>query len=208
MLLIRVRSNVGTWKLQLDNADKTNCELTVDDVLSDGKFKAWKLVQPLSLHPSGKEPLSRTKTLSQQGLSHGSMIYCRVKADSADNLSRATVESQTDQEASIADAARETKAQDCQAAPNETVIHSNGSKRKREIHATKNEVIELLSSDDEEDEIQIVQKAAKTRPRSSSFQSNNAKQARIQSTASSSTSTLSSTASCIRDFRMVSYNIW
>jgi hypothetical protein len=84
MFLIRVRSNVGTWKLQLDSDDSDDTrrnkgDLTVRDVLSDGIFEAWQLVQPLSLDPSGKEPLSKTKTLQQQGLKHGSMIYCRVE---------------------------------------------------------------------------------------------------------------------------------
>jgi hypothetical protein len=81
MFLIRVRSNVGTWKLQLDSDDtrRNKGDLTVRDVLSDGIFEAWQLVQPLSLDPSGKEPLSKIKTLQQQGLKHGSMIYCRVE---------------------------------------------------------------------------------------------------------------------------------
>jgi hypothetical protein len=87
MFLIRVRSNVGTWKLQLDSDDSDDTrstsrnkgDLTVRDVLSDGIFEAWQLTQPLSLDPSGKEPLSKTKTLQQQGLKHGSMIYCRVE---------------------------------------------------------------------------------------------------------------------------------
>lgn len=75
-MLIRVRSNVGVWRV--DNLEPTTA--TVSDVL-DGIAITRPHVQyeqPLSLDPACKTKIDTTKTLNEQGLRHGSMIYCRV----------------------------------------------------------------------------------------------------------------------------------
>mmetsp|Transcript_18526 Transcript_18526/g.21384 ORF Transcript_18526/g.21384 Transcript_18526/m.21384 type:complete len:361 (+) Transcript_18526:201-1283(+) len=73
-MLIRVRSNVGTWRVNLQDGNETLTAL-----LNDNAFTTWELVKDLSLDPSMTNTLSNTQTLSEQGLKHGSMIYCEVK---------------------------------------------------------------------------------------------------------------------------------
>eukprot|EP00980_Cylindrotheca_fusiformis_P011103 scaffold2553_cov138-Cylindrotheca_fusiformis.AAC.11 len=155
-----------TWKLHMDDA---TCDTTM--IQQQDPFQKWKIVQPLSLDPSGKEPLSETKTLQEQGLKHGSMIYCRVEQ-------------------------RENPA------VSDEETNDDSQKKKK----PNDDVIELLSSsdDDDDDEVQIVpNKATRKRPLSTTSQTTSSKQAKATSTISSP-----SVSSNVRNFRIVSYNIW
>ena len=80
-MLLRIRSNLGTWKLQYNNDDNNPNKklLSVNDVLSNQKFEGFTIVQPLSKDPGGTSVLSNTESLQEQGIGHGSMIYCRLE---------------------------------------------------------------------------------------------------------------------------------
>lgn len=72
-MLLRVRSNVGTWKYQLDPSDTIA-------TLSQTIGQEWKLLLPLSKDPTGQHPFSMKDSFSTLGIHHGDMIYCRVQA--------------------------------------------------------------------------------------------------------------------------------
>jgi hypothetical protein len=131
-MLIRVRSNVGTWKLQLSKDQ----DATVQDVLRSSQFQAYKVVQPLSLDPSGKQPLSSSQSLQHQGLQHGSMVYCRLEEQQREESSASNKEENHQQQ--------ETTSKTATAhAPKS----NTSSKRKNEEH-----IIDLLESSDDEEE--------------------------------------------------------
>ncbi|CAJ1964389.1 unnamed protein product [Cylindrotheca closterium] len=220
-MLIRIRNNVGTWKLQLDtdNGDIDYQGWTVKDVLSDGAFEQYKLVQPLSLDPSGTKPLLKTKTLLEQGLSHGSMIYCRVKERDllADDDSDSSVE------------ACRPQLEKNRTKPVESLATNSLSEPFKEPKVARkatsalpsrpsSEVIEILSSDDEGDTNKskrkpspVKKKRAATKRPSSPFDgasgSTSAKKARTNPTSQSSAPQKESSSSSI-DFKIASYNIW
>jgi nuclear protein localization protein 4 homolog len=93
-MLLRVRSNVGLWRVDGLADDSA----TVQDVLTKICATRPQVVyfapdaaaasaeqtldvttsSPFSLDPAGKRLVDATMPLSQQGLRHGSMIYCRV----------------------------------------------------------------------------------------------------------------------------------
>ncbi|KAL7529881.1 hypothetical protein ACHAWF_003199, partial [Thalassiosira exigua] len=77
-MLIRVRTNVGVWRV--DSLDAAAA--TPSDVLA-GIAKTRPHVSyesPLSSDPRCDRPLDPDRPLSDQGLGHGSMIHCRVDA--------------------------------------------------------------------------------------------------------------------------------
>ena len=75
-MLIRVRSNVGVWRV--DNLDEDSA--TVNDVMEGIAATRPDIVyeKQLSRDPACSAPLDPSKTLSEQKLGHGSMIHCRV----------------------------------------------------------------------------------------------------------------------------------
>ena len=74
-MMIRIRSNVGTWKV-----DASSSTMTIQDLVqSETRFQPWKIIKPFSLDPSGARQLKTNTPLHQQGLQHGSMIYCRLE---------------------------------------------------------------------------------------------------------------------------------
>ena len=75
-MLIRVRSNVGVWRV--DGLDENSA--TPEDVMKGIAASRPDVVyeKPLSRDPGCTTPLNSTQTLVQQNLRHGSMIHCRV----------------------------------------------------------------------------------------------------------------------------------
>lgn len=75
-MLIRVRSNVGVWRV--DGLDENTA--TVSDVISTiaSTRPNVEYQTPLSLDPPCKNSLDDAKLLTELGLRHGSMIHCRV----------------------------------------------------------------------------------------------------------------------------------
>mmetsp|Transcript_100560 Transcript_100560/g.150736 ORF Transcript_100560/g.150736 Transcript_100560/m.150736 type:complete len:288 (-) Transcript_100560:60-923(-) len=77
-MLIRVRSNVGVWRV--DGLDESTAK--VDDVLRGIAQTRPDVVyeKPLSRDPACNSPLDTQKALKDQNLGHGSMVHCRVDA--------------------------------------------------------------------------------------------------------------------------------
>lgn len=84
-MILRVRSNLGTWKLEVDEHNgagiRTASTITTQDIIHQNHelFGSYKFVKDLSLDPSGSHPVDRTLTLKEQGIEHGSMLYCRLE---------------------------------------------------------------------------------------------------------------------------------
>ena len=79
-MIVRVRTNIGVWRIEdLDATTSTSA-----DILSGiAKTRPHVIYEkPLSLDPKCDTQLDTTKTLAEQGLGHGSMIYCKVDASS------------------------------------------------------------------------------------------------------------------------------
>ena len=81
-MILRVRSNLGTAKLEIDDQGKATESTIRARILEDLRCKtsrAYKLTQDLSFDPAGVRKIHPSKTLSEQGIEHGSMVYCRVE---------------------------------------------------------------------------------------------------------------------------------
>jgi len=81
-MILRVRSNLGTTKLEVD-ADKAT-ESTVrarflEDLQTSTAY--YKLTQDLSFDPAGNFKLHPSKTLREQLVAHGTLLYCRVEKE-------------------------------------------------------------------------------------------------------------------------------
>ena len=79
-MIVRVRTNIGVWRVEdLDATTSTSA-----DILSSiAKTRPHVVYEKtLSLDPKCDTQLDTTKTLAEQGLGHGSMIYCKVDASS------------------------------------------------------------------------------------------------------------------------------
>lgn len=215
-MLLRIRNNVGTWKLQLDtdNEDAGSQVWKVKDILSEDVFEQYKLVQPLSFDPSGTKPLSKTKTLLDQGLIHGSMIYCRVKE--RDLLADDDTDSSVEVYSPPPKTQRTRPVQS--SATNPTVSFKAPKLRSQPVKPSfppKEAMIEILSSEDDDDMDKIKRKPSpKTRvprKRAPSVEgasgSASAKKARSNQTTQSVASQMQSPSST-SDFKIASYNIW
>jgi len=77
-MLLRIRTNVGIWRV--DGLDDMTA--TVADVLAGVAATRPHVVyeKPLSFDPPCNEAVDASKTLSEQGLKHGAMVHCRVDA--------------------------------------------------------------------------------------------------------------------------------
>lgn len=90
-MLIRVRSNVGVWRV--DGLEATS---TVDDILKGIASTRPHVVyeQPLSSDPACKDHLDESSTLDALRLRHGSMIHCRVDPSTCADISAAIATTQ------------------------------------------------------------------------------------------------------------------
>jgi Nuclear pore protein len=79
-MIIRIRTNVGQWRV----SSVTPSSLGQDIVSELASTKGHTVIytQPLSLDPAGHQPLDFKRSLQDQNLTHGSMIYCRVDPSS------------------------------------------------------------------------------------------------------------------------------
>mmetsp|Transcript_1923 Transcript_1923/g.5068 ORF Transcript_1923/g.5068 Transcript_1923/m.5068 type:complete len:453 (-) Transcript_1923:249-1607(-) len=76
-MIIRVRSDAGLWRvadLDEDSATGADVLLRIDESIRPGLTYG----RPLSFDPLCARPVDLGRTLREQGLGHGSMIYCRV----------------------------------------------------------------------------------------------------------------------------------
>lgn len=92
-MLIRVRSNVGIWRVEGLDA----LTATVSDVLEGIAIHRPQVVytQPLSLDPACQRHLNATQTLTEQGLQHGDLIHCRVDPETCADVTVTAVAADT-----------------------------------------------------------------------------------------------------------------
>lgn len=191
-MLIRVRNNFGTFKVFLEDGK----EAMLSDVLNDDIFEPWKLVQELSTDPSGKDKVSKDLTLSQQGLEHGSLIFCRVEE-------RSLLESDSENDASsviVDDSKPKPKVS------GEKSAGAGAAASQPQGLSFQQDVIELLDSSDDEDG-GTSEMSAKRRPPPSNTSNQTFKNKKARPTATSTVASSSSYPS-INDFRIASYNVW
>lgn len=78
-MIIRVRSNVGLWRIEGIDPSSTG-----DDLLA--KISVTRphvsYESPISTDPGCKQPVDLSKSLASLNLKHGSMVYCRVNPTS------------------------------------------------------------------------------------------------------------------------------
>jgi nuclear protein localization protein 4 homolog len=90
-MLVRVRSNIGVWRV--DGLDERTA--TVESILESIRSTRPHVVYETSLSSDPacqRALLPAPALLSSQGISHGAMVYCRVDpATCADNTSNSNV---------------------------------------------------------------------------------------------------------------------
>ena len=81
-MILRIRSNVGVWRVELADTNNNNTAITVADVYAAIQTTRPHVVyeQPLSRDPACRDPLQDHISLTEQGvtLQNGTMIHCRV----------------------------------------------------------------------------------------------------------------------------------
>ena len=87
-MIVRVRNNLGTMKLKIDD-DAGAMESTIRDAVmqecrqrqqrNNNSSTKYKLTQALSFDPSCTHAIDPNQTLRSQGIQHGSMVYCRLE---------------------------------------------------------------------------------------------------------------------------------
>ncbi|OEU10305.1 hypothetical protein FRACYDRAFT_247253 [Fragilariopsis cylindrus CCMP1102] len=87
-MIVRVRNNLGTMKLKIDD-DAGAMESTIRDAVmqecrqrqqrNTNSRTKYKLTKVLSFDPSCTHAIDPNQTLRSQGIQHGSMVYCRLE---------------------------------------------------------------------------------------------------------------------------------
>ena len=91
-MIIRVRSNTGLWRVELNTPSNDTSRLTVQDVLTSIQQSRPNVVytKPLSLDVACTQPINTYKSLQEQSITHGSMIYCMVDPSTTVDISSST----------------------------------------------------------------------------------------------------------------------
>jgi hypothetical protein len=86
-MLVRVRNNTGLWRVELN--DTIASTATLQDVWNAIRASRPHVVctQAMSFDPPCKSPIHEQQTLFEQGIRHGSMIYCGVDPTSTLDIS-------------------------------------------------------------------------------------------------------------------------
>ena len=92
-MIVRVRNNLGTMKLKIDD-DAGAMESTIRDAVmqecrqrqqrDNNSSTKYKLTKVLSFDPSCTHAIDPNQTLRSQGIQHGSMVYCRLEEAEAE----------------------------------------------------------------------------------------------------------------------------
>lgn len=80
-MIIRIRTNIGQWRVEKSIQPSSTPEDIVEEIKQTRPNVEFTM--PLSSDPACTRPLVSNKTLQEQNISHGSMIYCRVDPSSA-----------------------------------------------------------------------------------------------------------------------------
>jgi hypothetical protein len=84
-MLIRVRSNVGVWRVDGFDATKSTLHDVVTMIAQTRPDVVYE--KPMCSDAACNSPLDENMTLQQLGLSHGSMIHCRVDPSTTADIS-------------------------------------------------------------------------------------------------------------------------
>eukprot|EP00536_Pseudo-nitzschia_multiseries_P009205 jgi/Psemu1/66896/estExt_Genemark1.C_2520025 len=79
-MIIRVRSNVGVWRVEGLNPETSTGEDILAEIAKTRPHVSYE--KPLSADPACQQPLDLDASLKSQNLKHGSMVHCRVDAAS------------------------------------------------------------------------------------------------------------------------------
>jgi len=112
-MILRVRSNVGVWRVELPADEGSSSSCTPADVYNKIKESRPHVVyeQPLSRDPACREPLDETASLASQGLGqNGAMVHCRVDPASTIDITAKNIPSNEDDSQAEAIAAPTTSA--------------------------------------------------------------------------------------------------
>lgn len=218
-MIVRVRSNLGTVKLKIGDDERATEATIRTRILEDLQNKtstAYQMTQELSFDPAGTRKIHPSKLLSEQGIQHGSMVYCRVEeaASKDSDKSDGNKDEGVDNKNISANNAK------LKEEPKETLAE-------RDVPKKNNCVIDLIESSDEEetsdenddddDEVQVIsppkrQKSiSKTRaedpiptnrkrPRASSNSDSSAKKVTVRYN--------TMTGGSYPNFQIASYNVW
>ena len=218
-MILRVRSNVGTVKLTIEDEEKATEATIRENVLEDLRGKtsnAYTITQDLSFDPSGVRKIDLSKTLSEQGIRHGCMVYCRVE----EAISQDPNNSGSNNEAGV---------DGIEPIPNLLKKESRSEmRRKKGATKMKNDgVIDLIDSSDEEetnanadedddDDVQVIspprkiQKTNKTMSSENPISKSRKRQRSSTDEKSSATDSIvtGSRKNSYPSFQIASYNVW
>jgi hypothetical protein len=155
-MIVRVRSNIGTAKLTIEDEEIATESTIRTGILEELRRKTanttYKLTQDLSFDPAGVRRIHRSKTLSEQGIRHGCMVYCRVEEEEEEIPKNDPNNFRPNDQTSIGN--------------NDNVVSSENNSdkdknseimagKKEAITKKKDDVIDLVESSDEEETICI-----------------------------------------------------
>lgn len=227
IMILRVRSNVGTWKVTVDEHDasaiRKGSTITIDDVVRQNHelFGDYKVVKGFSFDPSGKQPLDETRTLIEQGIVHGSMLYCRLEEYETDE-NESTCAQRKIRRAGKNQSRNRTEGRDSishNINHKKSVPKSQQSKNVEAFSASSDQrnIVEVLDSTDEEgedDEVKVISPPRSVRQDRNQVSKRKADDSSPGTQSSSSfqksrtESTSSSSSLSQNKFSIASYNVW
>ncbi|KAG7352310.1 hypothetical protein IV203_008358 [Nitzschia inconspicua] len=171
MMIVRVRSNLGLWRVKLHNDDIAN----VEDVQNELKtlhpqLEHYQYAKPFSFDVAMTIPLDTKAPLKMQGIDHGAIIYCRWEETAAsstetrqqsqpDEAERTDISTGKDfvQNKMTRNVPPKPPTQQQSSCNRNPMMPS--SKIRGETHVQKQEIVELLASssdDDDEDSVVLI----------------------------------------------------
>ena len=88
-MIIRVRNNTGLWRVELNTPTNDTSRFTIQDVLTSIQQSRPNVVytKPLSIDVACTQPINSRKSLLEQNITHGSMVYCMVDPSTTVDIS-------------------------------------------------------------------------------------------------------------------------
>mmetsp|Transcript_27877 Transcript_27877/g.61409 ORF Transcript_27877/g.61409 Transcript_27877/m.61409 type:complete len:605 (+) Transcript_27877:54-1868(+) len=231
-MIVRVRSNLGTIKLKIEDegsATESTVRAAVIEERQCKTGKTYKVTQDLSFDPSGLRRINPLQSLHEQGLRHGSMVYCRLEEEiSKDNLPQPKDQASIDNSGGIShDKSDEEK--NLEKSPgkarfdpkkNDDVIDlMDSSDDEEETNCANQQLKNDDDDDDDDDDVQVISpreiKNIGEKKRSNKNESQVRKRQRLETdvlnpTKSSTTTTDTSNHHhrTHSNFQIASYNVW
>eukprot|EP00536_Pseudo-nitzschia_multiseries_P004096 jgi/Psemu1/284865/fgenesh1_pg.66_\ len=216
-MIVRVRSNLGTTKLTIEDEDRAT-ESTVRAALIEEQQrktgKIFRLTQDLSFDPSGLRRINPSQTLHEQGLRHGSMVYCRLEEENSKDESTDHAGKKSDEEKNPTQAREKSQLNPKNDNDVIDLIDSSDDEDETSVNLL------LSDDDDDDDDVRVISprkiEASRDKTKSSKMESQPQKRQRLEMDAKprpakSSTTTRSDTSNNKKNpsnFQIASYNVW